>query len=335
MLISADPGLDMQLIDVAIGTEEQFASGAPQSLLDLTSTDGQILQGDSLLVRLPEVASATDELPQLYFRTAADGEEVPTSIDGQLLTATSHALLPDPVRGAVRYFRSAGEELVEVDRAAYDELSPESQGPVRYFRKIVGLGSQTLFDEAGDTLSAAQYSRLGRARGWVVGRGRLVRLRFAAQVFLHGTKLKVAVRNQEASTPYQPADAGDATALRSSQTLSIGALGAVQIVADISVAPNPFTPNGDLVNDVAQIEFSLFKVYAERPAAVRIWALDGRPMRLLEGTAQGGHQRFTWDGKDDHGRVVPPGLYICQIDVDIDVEDSAGQRRSHLIAVAY
>ena len=336
MLISADPGLDMQLIDVAIGTEEEFASGAPQSLLDLASTDGQMLQGDSLLVRLPEVArSDTDALPQLYFRTAADGEEVPTSIDGQLLTATSHALLPDEVRGAVRYFRIAGEELVEVDRTAYDELPPESQGPVRYFRKIVGLGNQTLFDETGDTLSAAQYGRLGSARGWVVGHGRLVRLRFAAKVFLHGTKLKVAVRNQAASTPYQPANVGDATALRSSETLSIAALGATQIVADLSVAPNPFTPNGDLVNDVAQIEFSLFKVYAERSAAVRIWALDGRPMRLLEGTAQGGHQRFTWDGKDDHGRIVPPGLYICQIDVDIDAEDSAGQRRSHLIAVAY
>ena len=336
MLISADPGLDMQLIDVAIGTEEQFASGAPQSLLDLASTDGQMLQGDSLLVRLPEVArSDTDALPQLYFRTTADGEEVPTSIDGDLLTATSHALLPDEVRGAVRYFRIAGEELVEVNRTAYDELPPESQGPVRYFRKVVGLGTQTLFNEAGDTLSAAQYNRLGRARGWVVGHGRLVRLRFAAKVFLHGTKLKVAVRNQASSTPYQPADAGDATALRPSQTLSIGALGAVQIVADISVAPNPFTPNGDLVNDVAQIEFSLFKVYAERPAAVRIWALDGRLMRLLEGTAQGGHQRFIWDGKDDHGRIVPPGLYICQIDVETDAEDSAGQRRSHLIAVAY
>ena len=333
MLISADPGLDMQLIDVAIGSEEQFASGAPQSLLDLASTDGQILQGDSLLVRLPEVAhSATDALPQLYFRTTDDGEEVPTSIDGQLLTATSHALLPDAERGAVRYFSRAGEE---VEQAAYDALPPASQGPVRYFRKVVGLGSQTLFDEAGDTLSAAQYNRLGRARGWVVGRGLLVRLRFAAAVFLHGTKLKVAVRNQAASTPYQPADAGDATALRPSQTLSISALGAVQVVADLSVAPNPFTPNGDLVNDIAQIEFSLFKVYAERPAAIRIWALDGQPMRRLEGTAQGGHQRFTWDGKDDRGRVVPPGLYICQIDVEIDVEDRAGQRRSHLIAVAY
>ena len=335
LLISADPGLDMQLLDVAVGTEEQFAAGGPQALLDLTSADDQLLQGDSLLVRLPEIARAANELPQLYFRTVADGEEVPTSIDGQLLTATSHALLPESVRGAVRYFRIAGDQLVETNRAAYDELPPESQGPVRYFRKVVGLGSQTLFDEEGDTLSASQYGRLGRARGWVVGQGQLTRLRFASKVFLHGTKLEVAVRNQAVSTPYQPADAGDATALRPSQTLSIGALGAKQIVADISVAPNPFTPNGDLVNDIAHIEFSLFKVYAERPAAVRIWALDGRQMRLLEGTAQGGHQQFAWDGKDDLGRVVPPGLYICQIDIDTDAQDSAGQRRSHLIAVAY
>ena len=334
MLVSADPGLDMQLIDVTVATEAQFAGGAPPAPLALA--DGQRLQGDSLWVRLPEVAhSASDELPPLYFRTAADGEEVPTGIDGELLTATSHALLPDPVRGAVRYFRIAGAERVEVNRATYDALPPAAQGPVRYFRKIVGVGSQTLFDEAGDTLSAAQYNRLGRARGWVVGRGRLVRLRFAAQVFLHGTQLEVAVRNHAASTPYQPADAADATALRPSQTLSIAALGAEQIVADIAVAPNPFTPNGDRVNDVAQIEFSLFKVYAERPAAVRIWALDGRLMRELAGAAQGGRQHFAWDGKDDRGRVVPPGLYICQIDVETDVQDRAGQRRSHLIAVAY
>ena len=334
MLVSADPGLDMQLIDVTVATEAQFAGGAPPAPLALA--DGQRLQGDSLWVRLPEVAhSASDELSPLYFRTAADGEEVPTGIDGELLTATSHALLPDPVRGAVRYFRTAGEERVEVNRATYDALPPAAQGAVRYFRKVVGVGSQTLFDEAGDTLSAAQYNRLGRARGWVVGRGRLVRLRFAAQVFLHGTQLEVAVRNRAASTPYQPADAADATALRPSQTLSIAALGAEQIVADIAVAPNPFTPNGDRVNDVAQIEFSLFKVYAERPAAVRIWALDGRLMRELAGAAQGGRQHFAWDGKDDRGRVVPPGLYICQIDVETDVQDRAGQRRSHLIAVAY
>ena len=66
---------------------------------------------------------------------------------------------------------------------------------MRYFRRVTGVGNQSLFDSLGDTLSAAQYNRLGAAKGWVLGRGRLVRLRFAAAVFLHGTKLKTAVRN--------------------------------------------------------------------------------------------------------------------------------------------
>jgi hypothetical protein len=197
------------------------------------------------------------------------------------------------------------------------------------------LGNQTLFDAAGDTLSSADYGRLGGARGWVVGQGQLLRLRFASTVFLHGTKLDVAVRNEAAQTPWQPADAGDATGLRSSGTLSIGALGAQRIVDEVSVAPNPFTPNGDLINDVAQIEFSLFKVYASRPTAVRIYALDGRSMRVIESAVLGGRQSFTWDGKDDAGQIVPPGLYICQIDVETDSDDVVGQRRSHLIAVAY
>lgn len=58
-------------------------------------------------------------------------------------------------------------------------------------------------------------------------------------------------------------------------------------------------------------------------------------MRVLENVAQGGRHRLNWDGRDTDGNVVPPGLYICQVDVEADSEDVAGQRRTQLIAVAY
>jgi hypothetical protein len=34
----------------------------------------------------------------------------------------------------------------------------------------------------------------------------------------------------------------------------------------------------------------------------------------------------TWDGRDDFGERVPPGVYICRIHIDADVGDGAVNR---------
>ena len=350
VLIRADPGLDMRLLDVALGTEEALFQDQPALLFDRPGTEGlesalgevlQVLgQGDSLWVRFPAAVHSAQVLTPKYYRQIDPGEEVPTGLDGELLTVHSHAQLPEEERGAVRYFRRVqdGDEvrLEEVDQTAYEGLQVEEQGPIRYFRKVMGLGNQVLFDEQGDTLNAGQYTRLNRAdQGWVVGRGQLLRLRFTSAVFLNGTQLQVAVRHSGSEAPWQEADGGDVTALRSAETLVIAISEARRVIDDIAIAPNPFTPNGDAINDVARIEFSLFKVYAARPLEIRIFSLDGRPMRSIEGTGLGGRQKFAWDGRDDSGELVPPGLYLCQIEVEADTDDLGGLRRSHLIAVAY
>jgi len=200
---------------------------------------------------------------------------------------------------------------------------------------VAGLGDQSLFDARGDTLDTVQYNRLSRTkRGWVIGPGRLLRLRFAAAVYLQGTLLKVAVRNSGAESAWQEAEGRDVTALRPAETLAIGVDGAGAAIADVAITPNPFTPNGDGVNDVAQIQFALFKVYAARPVAIRFFSLDGRSVRQLEEQGMGGRQQFAWDGRDDSGNLVAPGLYLCQIEVEAD-SDIGGQKRTHLIAVAY
>ena len=244
--------------------------------------------------------------------------------------------MPDAERGAVRYFqRVADGSLAEVDAADYEALSADEQGPVRYFRKVVGLGDQVPFDAAGDSLDERSYGRLGSQRGWIVGRGRLLRVRFAGRVYLQGTRMQVAVRQSQPATPWQVADGGDATALSPSKNLSIGAQGAQATIDDIAIAPNPFTPNGDGINETAEIGFSLFRVQAARPLTVHLYTLAGRQVRQLTGLATGGPQQFKWDGKDEAGQVVPPGLYLCQITVEADAEGVGGTTRTHLIAVAY
>jgi hypothetical protein len=352
VLLSSEPGLDMRLLDVALGTEEEFARGQPLQLFaveraeDAASADDAALrilrsQGDSLQVRFPQVkrGESADVLPHRYYRLLNDGDEVPTRSDGQLLDLLSYERLDEELQGTIRYFRTTqnrdSAQLEEVDAATYEALAEDERGPVRYFRRVTGVGNQSLFDALGDTLSSVQYSRLGTAKGWVLGRGRLVRLRFAAAVFLHGTKLKTAMRNSAIEGPWQESDPGDVTRIRPGQGLVIGALGAGDVVDDLQVMPNPFTPNGDGINDVAEVGFSLFKVYEARSLKLRIFRLDGTRVRTVAIKALGGRQSFAWDGRDDTGALVPPGLYLAQIEVDADQSEAAGQKRSRLIAVVY
>ena len=58
-----------------------------------------------------------DVLTPVYYRSVLPGDEVPTGLDRNLLTFTSHSLLSDAERGAVRYFqRVADGSLAEGGR---------------------------------------------------------------------------------------------------------------------------------------------------------------------------------------------------------------------------
>lgn len=46
-------------------------------------------------------------------------------------------------------------------------------------------------------------------------------------------------------------------------------------------------------------------------------------------------QRLTWDGRDDSGKLAPPGLYICRVGVDIDAEDVGHSTVARLISLIY
>lgn len=58
--------------------------------------------------------------------------------------------------------------------------------------------------------------------------------------------------------------------------------------------------------------------------AVRIFDLQGRSVTTLYDGWCLGPQRATWDGKDDRGKDLPPGVYICQVQARARTGEAAG-----------
>ena len=98
----------------------------------------------------------------------------------------------------------------------------------------------------------------------------------------------------------------------------------VQTTLDLrAIGPNPFTPNNDGVNDEAVFDFDLFLLTTETRIEVILFDLSGRVVRRLDPLfSRAGEQRLSWDGRDDAGDRVPPGLYLYQLTVDSDSQEN-------------
>ena len=69
--------------------------------------------------------------------------------------------------------------------------------------------------------------------------------------------------------------------------------------------------NNPLMSGATEIRFTL-----ERPdrVEVRLFAISGRLVRTLAaGALPAGEQSLRWDGRDDHGDRLPPGVYFAQV----------------------
>jgi len=89
------------------------------------------------------------------------------------------------------------------------------------------------------------------------------------------------------------------------------------LIGDLEIAPPVFTPNGDGVNDQVEIRFAVLKVEGGM-VGVRIFDLAGRQVAYLPDPGGGDRRVFTWTGRDQHGALLPPGVYACHIDVGAD-----------------
>lgn len=81
----------------------------------------------------------------------------------------------------------------------------------------------------------------------------------------------------------------------------------------LTIEPSPFSPDGDGVEDVAALQYTL----TAAPALIRarIFDAQGRLVRTLEDAAFSAQRgQLLWDGRDDAGRTLRIGIYIVLLE---------------------
>jgi gliding motility-associated-like protein len=87
----------------------------------------------------------------------------------------------------------------------------------------------------------------------------------------------------------------------------------VELPEELPVGPNPFTPNEDGFND--RVAFRI-EEYGLDQAVVRIFSFEGRLLRTFDEVVDG---QLEWDGRDDTGRELRPGVYLYTVEEASDV----------------
>ena len=97
------------------------------------------------------------------------------------------------------------------------------------------------------------------------------------------------------------------------------------------------TPNGDGINDTVELVFPVFKVLGSKSLVLEVYRLDGRLVRRQEKAVAhaAGLQRLSWDGRDRDGRLLPPGLYICRVGLEVEDQSADQPLTAKLVASVY
>lgn len=161
----------------------------------------------------------------------------------------------------------------------------------------------------------------------------LLEVDLQARVFRYGTPFDGSVSDSATDEVALQIAAGDAAAEVAGDELMVRIRLEDKLLSDLQVGPNPFTPNGDGVNDLTTVSFSLLRLTSSTPVALRIFDLSGRLVRRVDGQLAGSSaSQLQWDGRDDKAALMPPGLYVFRLSIE---SDGGTQDRVGHIALAY
>ena len=145
-----------------------------------------------------------------------------------------------------------------------------------------------------------------------------IRIVFGTEIFEFATTFQSEVLDSERDVLPQPvvgADVGEALSTNSLRVL--GTTGqTTAFIQNLTFSAAVFTPNGDGINDELHVAYSLFRLPEPVPVVLEVYSLDGRRVALVEaGLQNAGPQSLHWDGRDETGQWLPPGLYLTALNL--------------------
>ena len=198
----------------------------------------------------------------------------------------------------------SGFNVLEVRTPARLEAIHE----VRIDREVVHFTPS--FDPAAPHQFAVQFDRIDQDQT-------LLEVDFDARVLNYGTTFSGAVSDADRDEVPQSVIPGDAMSELLSDALDVRTPLKGRLLSAVQVVPNPFSPNGDGVNDQVQFSYTLLRLTDGVPLETEIYTLAGNRVRLLDAGEKGSAlYQVTWDGRDDRGELVAPGLYIYRVAVE-------------------
>ena len=230
------------------------------------------------------------------------GEIWPVEVEPATVSRFIYALTPTIIE------EDLGFDSVEI----HTPIRIERVAEVRFNRTPIDL---TAFPpEIEERRFVVHFPRLGKR-----DTKSLLEIEFDARVLRYGTEFAARVFDSGGEEVPQLVTPGDATDLLLGDDLSVRTTLGHGLVANVAVSPNPFTPNRDGINDEAAFSYDLLTLTGPTPVEITVHTLSGALVRqVYRGEDVSGTYLQTWDGTDDRGRIVPPGVYLYRISVQAD-----------------
>ena len=164
------------------------------------------------------------------------------------------------------------------------------------------------------------------------GRDQRVRVIFSTRLFLFSTVFSGQLLDTGGSLPQALAE-GDAGSELGTNSLRVVFEASTDVVQEFEVDPPVITPNGDGINDEVAFTYVLIHLVQSVGSQVSVYDLSGRLVRdVVTEPVTAGRFAPTWDGKDDAGQRVPPGVYLARVNVNTATGDIS---RARLVQVVY
>ena len=142
----------------------------------------------------------------------------------------------------------------------------------------------------------------------------------------------LTVDSQSLHQAIQPGEATDEISTNSLRVLS-AAGDAPDFIQELTLSTPVLTPNGDGVHDRLRLAYSLFRLPGPVPVFLELYALDGRRVARIDmGQQDSGPRQLSWDGRDEAGHLLPPGLYLLSVDLQTQRHQS---RTFRPLGIAY